>query len=73
MLVPTYLDHTKTREELHGLHARIAQQENRNAELRHEIRMLQTDSYTVEKVAREKFGYAKPNEIIYDFSTPSSR
>lgn len=41
--------------------------EERNAgdSLRSEIRRLQTDSIAVEKLARERFGMARPGERVY--------
>lgn len=39
----------------------------RNEALRREIAGLRTDPYIIEKLAREKLGYARPGEVIYLF------
>ncbi|MGH9869689.1 MAG: FtsB family cell division protein [Candidatus Polarisedimenticolia bacterium] len=36
-----------------------------NAALRTEIAALRSDPYVIEKLAREKLGYARPGEVIY--------
>jgi cell division protein FtsB len=36
-----------------------------NAALRAEIAALRSDPYVIEKLAREKLGYARPGEVIY--------
>jgi cell division protein FtsB len=38
-----------------------------NAALMADITALKTDPYTIEKLAREKLGYARPGEVIYLF------
>jgi cell division protein FtsB len=39
----------------------------RNEALRQEIAALRGDPYVIEKLAREKLGYARPGEVIYLF------
>ena len=36
-------------------------------QLRNREILVQTDPFYLEKLARDKLGYAKPNEIIYKF------
>ena len=52
-------------------YARLLQEVNetaaRNAALKREIAALRTDPYVIEKLAREKLGYARPGEVIYLF------
>ncbi len=38
-----------------------------NAALLAEVRGLRKDPYVIEKIAREKLGYARPGEIIFQF------
>lgn len=45
----------------------VEQLKERNAALLSDIRALRTDPYVIEKLAREKLGYAKPGEVIYLF------
>ncbi len=35
--------------------------------LRHEIKRLTSDTSYIERIAREKFGMARPNEKVYKF------
>jgi cell division protein FtsB len=35
--------------------------------LRREVRNMRTDPLSYEKAARERLGYGKPGEIVYDF------
>jgi cell division protein FtsB len=53
------------------LQAKIAGLEKENALLGSEIELLRGDSFTIEKVAREKYGYLKPGDKVYRILTPS--
>jgi cell division protein FtsB len=44
-----------------------------NAALMADITALKTDPYVIEKLAREKLGYARPGEVIYLFPPPGPR
>ncbi len=43
----------------------IAQLEQANAMLEKEIHLVKHDSFTLEKLARERLGYVKEGEVVY--------
>ncbi|MDD4856621.1 MAG: septum formation initiator family protein [Candidatus Krumholzibacteria bacterium] len=55
--------------ELKNLNAKITELESRNALLSAEIGRLKNDPFTIEKVAREKYGYLKPGDKVYRIVT----
>ena len=63
-LVNMQLEVTAKRRELHTLQDSIVQQELLNDETRR-ILMLEEDERYVERIARDKLGFAYPNERIY--------
>jgi cell division protein FtsB len=67
-LIPAWTEYQDTRRELAALDERLLDAQARNEQLRADIHHLRTDDRAVERVAREKFGWALPNETIYDFS-----
>lgn len=70
MLIPSYTEYRKTRQELQEARQRLLEQEQLNRQMRHEADRLQTDPVMIERIAREKFNYARPGETVYDFSPP---
>ncbi len=44
--------------------------QQRNEQLRQQIRRLQSDDAYIEKVARERLGLVKPDEVIYRLTAP---
>ena len=52
-----------------NLKAKIEELERRNALLGAEIERLKNDDFTIEKVAREKYGYLKPGDKVYRIVT----
>ena len=55
------------RQQIFELDQRIEHEELVNRELRLEIDSLQSDPKTVERLAREQLGLAKPNETVVRF------
>ena len=55
------------RQQIVELDQRIEHEEMVNRELRLEIDSLQSDPKTVERLAREQLGLAKPNETVVRF------
>jgi cell division protein FtsB len=55
--------------EMKDLSAKITELEGRNALLSAEIDRLRTDPFTIEKVAREKYGYLRPGDKVYRIVT----
>jgi cell division protein FtsB len=51
--------------QMQNLRAKITELESKNALLGAEIDRLKSDSFTIEKVAREKYGYLKPGDKVY--------
>jgi cell division protein FtsB len=51
--------------QVQNLRSKISDLERRNALLSAEIDRLKSDSFTIEKVAREKYGYLRPGDKVY--------
>ena len=62
-----YLDVKGQRARLSKLRAEVASLERENAILLAEVRALRTDPFVIERIAREKLGYARPGEIVFEF------
>ena len=54
-------------QELKRTQTEIASLEEANAALREEIRFLESDPFTLERLARERLGYVKEGETVYQF------
>lgn len=67
---PLIQQNERMRKELLKQHTKIAQQEELGRHLEHSIKALRSDPLTVERIAREKLGYAKPGETIFRFEAP---
>ena len=61
------------RKELLALDARVAEQERTGKQLRASIDSLQNDPKAVERLAREKLGWARTNEMVIRFEQPARR
>jgi cell division protein FtsB len=55
--------------QMKNLRAKIDELEGRNALLGAEIERLKYDDFTIEKVAREQYGYLKPGDKVYRIIT----
>ena len=51
--------------QMKSLRMKISELETKNALLSAEIDRLKSDSFTIEKVAREKYGYLRPGDKVY--------
>jgi cell division protein FtsB len=60
------------RAELDRLDTELQKQQELSKELKAQIDALANDPKTVERLAREKLGYAKPDETVVHFETPAS-
>ena len=56
---------------LERVEAQIRELERENVELRAMVLALKNDPYTVEKLAREELGLARPDELIFEIFEPS--
>ena len=61
------------RKELLALDARVAEQERLARQLRASMDSLQNDSKAVERLAREKLGWARTNEMVIRFESATRR
>jgi cell division protein FtsB len=52
-------------DELDRMNQEIAQLQQANAVLEQEIHLVQHDPFTLEKMARERLGYVKEGEVVY--------
>ncbi len=68
MIYPAYVEYSKTRIQLYEIEKRLLEQQKENENVRVRNHKLKTDLKAVERVAREKFGWSKSGEKIYDFS-----
>ena len=68
-----YLDpihqNERMRKEIYRLDAEVQKQEVISKQLRADIDALRNDPATVARLAREKLGYAKPDETVVRFDT----
>lgn len=68
--VPLVRQNTRMRQELLGLETALEQAREQNRSLLQSIKAMQTDPSTVERMAREKMGLAKPGETVVRFEPP---
>ncbi len=66
-LLPPYQEYRRTRGSLVLKRREVRQNQREKEKLREEILRLQTDDRAVERVARDKFSWCKPNEKVYDY------
>lgn len=59
-----YLELNETR---HTLEKQIAEIHVQNEQLKNQLKLLKEDSFYREKLAREEFGLAKPDEYIFQY------
>jgi len=62
-----YLDLRRQKAQLSKLRAEVAELNDENGTLLHEVRGLRSDPFVIERIAREKLGYARPGEITFTF------
>ncbi len=68
MLESTGVPHYwKMTQELERTKEEIAELERDNAALLEEIHLVESDEFTLEQLARERLGYVKEGETIYQF------
>ena len=70
MLVPAYIEYNKTSEQLRDVEKRLLDSQKESEALRGDISDLKTNPAAIERVAREKFGWVKADEKVYDFTKP---
>lgn len=70
--LPLIQKNERYRREVLRLDGEIQKQEAAAKESREAIEALRTDPKTVERLAREKLGYAKPGETVVIFEAPQT-
>lgn len=70
--LPLILQNERMRKEIFHLKQEIQHEEEITRQLTNSVYAIQNDSNTVERLAREKLGYAKPGEIVIRFETPAT-
>jgi cell division protein FtsB len=68
--LPLIHQNERMRADIYQLDQQLQQEEQKSKQLQAEIEALQNDPKTVERLAREKLGYAKPDETVIHFETP---
>jgi cell division protein FtsB len=67
--LPEIQENQRMRSEIYRLDTRIQEQEETAKKLQAEIDALRNDPKTVERLAREKLGYARADETVVRFQT----
>ena len=62
-----YRDVRMQRARLSKLRAEVSSLHRENVRLLEEVRDLRKDPYVIERIARERLGYARPGEIVFQF------
>ncbi len=65
--LPLIRQNERMRREIMRLDDQLQQEEARSKQLQAEIEALRNDPKTVERLTREKLGYAKPDETVIRF------
>ncbi len=69
--LPLIKTNENMRKEILRLEAEVKKQEDLARELHTSLELLRSDPKTVERLAREKLGYAKPGETVIRFEQAS--
>src|SRR5271170_6071859 len=67
--LPLIHQNERMREKIYQLDAQLQKEEENSKQLQTEIETLRNDPKTVERLTREKLGYAKPDETVIRFET----
>lgn len=70
--LPVIRENERMQAQILDLQQQIQVQDEKSRELQAEIDAIAHDPKTVERLAREKLGYAKPDETIIHFEDPQS-
>jgi cell division protein FtsB len=70
--LPVIRKNERLREEIFRLDGQIKKEEETGRQLRSSIDALRHDPKAVERLARERLGYAKPGETVIRFELPAS-
>jgi cell division protein FtsB len=67
--LPLIQENARMRADIYRLDAQLQAEQEKSKELQAQIDALRNDPKTVERLAREKLGYAKPGETVIRFET----
>lgn len=67
--LPVIQENARMQGQILKLKAQLQVEEQKNTELQSQIGALQNDPKAVERLAREKLGYARPDETVIYFET----
>lgn len=70
--LPVIQQNTRIRADINRLGAQLKAEQEKSERLQAQIEALRNDPKTVERLAREKLGYAKPDETVIRFETPAT-
>lgn len=68
-----YHNYLVIREDLNQLNTELTELKAKNQELEEEISLLKNDSNYVEKIARQKLGMLKKNELVFEVPEKKSK
>ncbi|HZT21400.1 MAG TPA: septum formation initiator family protein [Verrucomicrobiae bacterium] len=68
--LPLIHENERMRAEIDRLDAQLQAEEQKSQQLQGEIEALRNDPQAVERLAREKLGYARPDETVIHFVPP---
>ena len=71
--LPVFEQNERMRQQILVLENQIRAEEQRRVQFETAIRNLRDDPKTVERMARERLGYAKPGETVIYFEPPASQ
>lgn len=67
--LPVIQENARMQGQVLKLKAQLQAEEQKSKELQSQIAALQNDPKTIERLAREKLGYARPNETVVYFES----
>lgn len=70
--IPLFQQNERMRKEIQSLQGQIRREELASRELENDIRALRSDPKAIERMAREKLGYAKTGETVIYFQPPNT-
>lgn len=65
--LPVIQENARMQRQIYKLDAQLKAEQQKSQQLQGEIQALQNDPGTVERLTREKLGYARPNETVIYF------
>ena len=70
--LPLIHQNERMRREILRLDVQLQKEEEKSRQLKTEIEVLRNDPKTIERLMREKLGYARPDETVVRFEPPAT-